>query len=72
MLMINVGAFPAGGVRQCIPFTGIMLFSQHIALCTNAMLALGIGLIGFFGWEKLILHAKVYGLQSLYIMSTLK
>ena len=60
MLMINVGAFPAGGVRQCIPFTGIMLFSQHIALCTDAMLALG---IGSFGWEKLILHAKVYGLQ---------
>ena len=56
MLMINVGAFPAGGVHQCIPFTGIMLFSQHIALCTDAMLALG---IGSFGWEKLILHTKL-------------
>lgn len=43
MRMINVGAFPAACVHQCFSLTETMLFSQSIALCTDAKLALGVG-----------------------------
>ncbi len=58
MRIINLGAF-ADCVHQCFAFTENMLFSQHIALSTDAKLSLG---VGYFGWEKLVFHARIYGL----------
>lgn len=60
MRIISIG-FSAGCVHQRFSVKEKMLFIQHIALCTDAKLALGVDL---FGWEELTFHARIYGLRS--------